>query len=93
MSIKVQLAPGLQLHLGAVLMRHRDIIGDGSKPGYQSSNTKLIVSLGRTVVDEADAGFLERFSIIPSNTSTGQKDKETRMRFSIVNSLYPRWRL
>lgn len=81
MSMKFQLAPGLQLHfiLWAVLLKSRNIIRDRS-PRDQSSNIKPIVSLGRAVVDEADAMVLETFSVILFIASTGKKKtKETRV--------------
>lgn len=57
--MKVQLAPDLQLHsiLWFVLLNSRNIIRD-SRSGDHISNTKPIVSLGRAVVDEADARIL-----------------------------------
>lgn len=94
MRMKFQLAPGLQLHsiLWVVLLKSRNIIRDRN-PRDQSSNTKPIVSLGRAVVDEADARILETFSVIAFIASTGEKTKETRERLLIVNLLFPKWRL
>lgn len=72
--MKVQLAPDLQLHfiLWFVLLKSRNIIRD-SRFGDHVSNTKPIVSLGRAVVDEADARVLETFSVIPFTDSTREK--------------------
>lgn len=74
--MKVQLAPGLQLHfiIWLALVKGRNIVRD-REPGYQGSNIKSIVSLGRAVVDEADARVLETISVIPFTASTGKRTK------------------